>query len=163
MMHEGRRHLILATASLLAATLCFAQDQPIQESRLEVTDVQFEPLQQGKNVVRVEVRNLSDKDQVFRTHIGTRSPDYGRDGVGWGTGFFKTIPAGQTVWTRFVFKIQGPMTESTWVRLTFGNPGPQEGFDEEAWLQGKRASFQKTEYKGHDLPDGVPPGSARLR
>jgi hypothetical protein len=152
-MRETGRRLTLATAALLVATLSFAQDQPAQQTSLQVTNVQFEPLHRGKNVVRVEVRNASDTDQVFRTHIYTRSPDYGRDGIGWGAGFFKTIPVGLTVSTRFVFKIQGPMTESTYVRLTFSNPGPQEGFDEDAWLKGggSKQSFKRIEYRGHDL------------
>jgi hypothetical protein len=153
-MRETARHLVVGVATLLAATLTFAQDQSARQTPLEVTNVQFELLQQGKNVVRVEVRNLSDSDQVFRTHIGTRSPEYGRSGAGWGTGFVKTIPAGKTVWTRFVFKIQGPMTKSTYVKLTFSSPGPQEGFDEEAWLKGggSKQSFKQTVYQAGDLP-----------
>ncbi len=152
-MLEENRHMVLATLALLAATLCSARAQPAQETKLEVTDVQFDPLQQGKNVVRVEVRNASDRAQVFRTHMYTRSPEYGRGGVGWGAGFFKTIPAGATMWTRFVFKIQGPLTESTYVRLTFSNPAPEDDFDEEAWLRGEGWNqwFKRTEYQAGDL------------
>ncbi len=145
---RGRKYL--AVAVILLVPWCLAQ--AAQQASLEVTKVQFEPLQQGKNVVRVEVRNTSDQNQVFRTHIQTRSPDYA-GGVGWGTGFFETIPAPETIWTRFVFKIQGPVTESTYIRLTFANPGPQKGFDEAASLQGDgwKQSFKQTEYKSRDL------------
>lgn len=124
-----------------------------QETTLDVLDVQFDPLQQGKNIVKAHIRNTSGRDQMFRIHIYTRSPEYGRRGVGWGTGFFKIIPAGQTRWTRSAFKIQGPLTDSTYVRLTFSNPGAAERFDEEVWTQsqGWKQSFQKTTYPALDL------------
>ncbi len=151
-MRARNRHPVLVLVTLLLVALAAAYGQPTQETELEVTNVQFEPLRQGKNVVRVEVRNRSDEDQVFRTHIGTRSPEYG-PGVGWGTGFFETIPADQTIWTRFGFKIQGPMTESTYVRLTFSNPGTQREFDEDTWLkrEGWNEWFQRTQYPAGDL------------
>lgn len=148
-----KNRCLVAAVWLLGAISCTVHAQSAQETKLEVTDVQFEPLQQGKNVVRVEVRNASNEDQVFRTHIFTRSPEYGRGGVGWGTGFFDTIPAGKTVWTRFAFKIQGPMTKSTLIRLTLSNPGPQEGFSEEAWAksEGPNQWFKRTEYQARNL------------
>lgn len=148
----GKGHFVLVTIVSLTArgTVCA---QPTQETKLEVLGVRFEPLQQGKNVVHVEVKNASDQDQVFRTHIQTRSPEYGRSGVGWGTGFFETIPASEAAMTRFVFKIQGPMTESTYIRLTFSNPGTSDGFDEEVWFQrqGWKQYLQQTEYQAGDL------------
>ncbi len=152
-MLKGSRHLALATVTLLAVTPYALHAQPTQETELEILSVRFEPLRQGKNVVRIEVKNASEQDQVFRTHIYTRSPDYGRSGVGWGTGFFETIPASETKWTRLVFKVQGPVTESTYVRLTFSNPGSQEGFDEDAWEkdQGWNKWFKRTEYQARDL------------
>lgn len=104
-------------------------------SHLKAVDVDFEPIRQGKNVVRVKVQNISSEDQVFRMQIYTRSPDYGEKGVGWGTSFFETVKAGETKSARFVFKIQGPVTDSTYVRLDFHNPGPAEGFDVEQWRQ----------------------------
>ena len=144
-------------ALLLVALIPIAQaddNQPNQKTELEIISVRFEPLQQGKNVVHVEVRNPSDQDQMFRTHTYSRSPEYGRRGVGWGAGFFGTIPAQSTTSTRFVFKIQGPLTGSTYMRLTFRNPGTVAEFDEEAWnqKQGWRQFFQKTTYSAADLP-----------
>ena len=153
-MFERAGYLLLTAVMLLAATGGSTRAQGQQPAtKLEVTDLQFEPLQQGKNVVRVEVKNTSQLDQVLRTHIYTRSPEYGRHGVGWGAGFFKTIPAGATVWTRFAFKIQGPLTESTFIRLTFVNAGPRNGFNEEAWLNGETRNqwFKRAEYQARDL------------
>ena len=94
--------------------------KPATES--EVLDVQFEPIRQGKNIVRVNVRNDSDDEQVFAIHIYTRSPDYGKKGVGWGTVFFETIEPNATKACRFAYKIQGPVTENTWLKLKFYNP-----------------------------------------
>ena len=125
----------------------------IIESSLEVLDIDFEPIHQGKNVVRVKVRNTSEEEQMFRLQIYTRSPDYGRSGVGWGTSFFESIKAGETKQARFAFKIQGPITESTYVRLDFHNPGPAAGFDMEKWYQKKERKkwFKRIKYSANDL------------
>lgn len=68
-----------------------------QETMLEIVVVRFEPLQQGKNVVHVQVRNTSDRDQMFRIHIYTRSPEYGRGGVGWEKGPFLSLELSRVV------------------------------------------------------------------
>lgn len=146
----------MAPMLLLVALIPVAQaddSPPNQETMLEIVSVRFEPLQQGKNVVHVEVRNPSDRDQMFRTHMYSRSPEYGRNGVGWGAGFFATIPAESTTSTRFVFKIQGPLTDSTYVRLTFSDLGTAAEFDEETWNQNQRwrQFFRKTTYSAADL------------
>ena len=108
-----------------------------ENSNLKILDVQFEHIRQGKNVVRVEVQNASEEEQMFRTQIYTRSPNYGRSGVGWGTSFFDSIKPKETKWTRFVFKIQGLVTDATYVRLDFHNPGSAASFDMEKWAKNK--------------------------
>ena len=125
----------------------------LEKSNLKILDVQFEPIQQGKNIVRVNVQNASAQDQTFRIHIYTRSPDYGRSGVGWGTGFFDTIKARETKWTRFAFKIQGPITEATYIQLQFFNPGPAADFDKKKWAEneGWEKWFKKVKYSSSDL------------
>jgi beta-lactamase regulating signal transducer with metallopeptidase domain len=125
-----------------------------QNANLEILDVKFEPIRQGKNVVRVKIQNTSEEEQMFRIHIYTRSPDYGRSGVGWGTPFYERIKPKETKWTRFVFKIQGPITNATYIRLTFHNPGPAETFDEEKWWaqnQDRQTHLKKTTYKSSQL------------
>ncbi len=125
-----------------------------QSANLEILDVKFEPIRQGKNVVRVKVQNTSEEEQMFRIHIYTRSPDYGRSGVGWGTPFFERIKPKETKWTRFVFKIQGPITNATYIRLTFHNPGPAETFDKEKWWaqnKDRQTHLKKTTYKSSQL------------
>lgn len=116
-------------------------------------DVNFEPIRQGKNLVRVKVQNTSDEEQIFRIQIYTRSPDYGRRGVGWGTSFFDTIEARETKWTRFVFKIQGPITDATYIRLDFHNPGPAASFEMEKYFEKTEAKkwFKRTKYSSGDV------------
>jgi len=122
-------------------------------SNLNVLDIKFEPIRQGKNVVRVKVQNTSDEDQTFRMQIYTRSPDYGRRGVGWGTSFFETIEGREAKWTRFAFKIQGPITDATYIRLDFHNPAPAASFDLKKWLQkeGRQRWFKRIKYASTDL------------
>jgi prepilin-type processing-associated H-X9-DG protein len=122
-------------------------------SHLKVVDVDFEPIRQGKNVVHVKVQNVSDENQVFRMQIYTRSPDYGEKGIGWGTSFFETVKAGETKSARFAFKIQGPVTDSAYVRLDFHNPGPAEGFDVQQWRQKAEKSkwFKRATYTCSEL------------
>ncbi|UCD29958.1 MAG: hypothetical protein JSV03_05640 [Planctomycetota bacterium] len=117
-----------------------------QRSNLEVLDVEFEPIHQGKNVVYIKVHNHVNQDQVFSTHIYTRSPDYGK-GMGWGTRFFKTIKGDETKWTRFVFKIQGPITDATWIRLKFHNPKSISDYDYDKYFHQIRYSSADIEHK----------------
>lgn len=143
--------LSLTLTVTLAATAIYAE--PLEKSNLEVLDIKFEPIRQGKNVVRVKVQNISEQDQTFRIQIYTRSPDYGRRGVGWGTSFFDTIKAHETKWTRFAFKIQGPITDATYVRLDFHNPGPAATFDMEKYWQkiGRKKWFKRVKYSSIDI------------
>jgi hypothetical protein len=115
-----------------------------QKSNLKILDVKFEPIRQGKNIVRVKVENTSRQDQIFKISIYTRSPDYGRNGIGWGTSFSETIRGHETKWTRFAFKIQGPITDKTLLRLRFFNPDSQEGGE-------RKEPFGQRRYSGGDL------------
>ncbi|MBP7050297.1 MAG: M56 family metallopeptidase [Phycisphaerae bacterium] len=125
----------------------------IREARLEVTEVRFDPIHQGKNAVHVTVRNTSDREQVFAGHIYTRSPDYGvsepdpnNSGVGWGTsGYFDRLRPGETKSLRLVFKIQGPVTGRTYVNLRFSNPETQEAYDD-------RWCFFSRQYASAEMP-----------
>ena len=115
-----------------------------QESNLKILDIQFEPIRQGKNVVRVKAENTSGQDQAFKIGIYTRSPDYGRKGIGWGTSFSETLRQHETKWTRFAFKIQGPVTDKTWLRLRFYNPDSPNS-DE------RKEHFEQRMYASGDL------------
>ena len=115
--------LLIFISSLFASiALVPAAGGEKQESSLKILDVKFEPIRQGKNIVRVKVQNISEQDQLFKIGIYTRSPDYGPNGIGWGTSFSETIRPQETKWARFAFKIQGPITDKTLVRLSFFNP-----------------------------------------
>jgi prepilin-type processing-associated H-X9-DG protein len=109
----------------------------IRKVSLEATDVRFEPVHQGKNIVYVTIKNTSNEEQLFAAHIYTRSPDYGvsdpdpdKGGVGWGTsGYFDTLKPKEAREVRLVFKIQGPVTDRTYVNLRFSNPETEETYD----------------------------------
>jgi len=124
------------------------------ESHLEVLDVRFEPIHQGKNVVHVTVRSTSDKEQVFAAHIYTRSPDYGESGVGWGTPFFDTVKPQEQKPVRFVFKIQGPVTDRTYVNLRFFNPEAQDRYEYKRY-------FGRRQYTSTELPKAEPDQAER--
>jgi len=125
----------------------------LPETNLAVMDIQIEPIRQGKNVVRVKVKNNSEDEQMFRIQIYTRSPDYGRHGIGWGTSFFDVLKPKEMKWTRYAFKIQGPITDATYVRLDFHNPGLAAGFDVDKYFQEKLAKewFKRVRYSSIEL------------
>ncbi len=127
-----------ATLLLIKVTINEAEETAKKEAdNLEVVKIEFVPnvemeqLAQGKNVLCLNVKNKSDKDRLFAVHIYTRSPDMGPDGIGWGTVFFETIPAKQTKLVKAPFKIQGPITDNTYVRLKYYNPASEEQYDYE--------------------------------
>jgi len=115
-----------------------------EASNLKILDVQFEPIRQGKNILRVRVQNTSEQEQTLRIGIYTHSPDHGRRGMGWGTSVLDTVKGGETKWTRHAFKIQGPITDKTWLRLRFFNPDSRESRD-------SKESFEQQRYTSRDL------------
>lgn len=137
--------LAVCIAFVLASSF-FSELIAKTNSNLKVLDITFDPVKRGKNVVRVKVQNLSSLDQIFKIHIQTRSPQLGKKGVGWGTQFFDTIKAKETRLSRFVFKVQGDITDDTWVRLRFSNPRSKQ--DEES------KKFLEQKYMAKDLPQG---------
>jgi len=146
-------HVEFITTDQLAA-----RGVTIPKVSLEITDVRFEPIHQGKNIVHVTVKNTSNEEQLFAAHIYTRSPDYGvpvpepdHSGVGWGTGgYFNTLKPGQTKALRLAFKIQGPITDRTYVNLRFSNPETQKAYDGK-WY------FYSRKYMSVDLPKAAKP------
>ncbi len=99
------------------------------QSNLEILNIELEPVAQGKNTLYATIRNTSDTEQLFAIHIYTRSVDYGLHGVGWGTRFFEELKPNEIKRTRFVYKIQGPVTENTYVRVKFYNPESEKEYD----------------------------------
>lgn len=112
-------------------------------SALEVLAVAIEPVRQGKNVVRVSVRNASVAAQNFVIGIQARSPDYGR-GMGWGTQFADLIGPRETRELRFAFMIQGPITDKTRLSLSFYNPASAGDLDPASY-------FLRKQYLGPEL------------
>ncbi|UCG57479.1 MAG: hypothetical protein JSU70_21760 [Phycisphaerales bacterium] len=136
--------LALPTTFAVAQRSPEPQAPPAESANLKVLETKFEPIQQGKNVLYVKVQNSSDAEQTFAVHIQTRSPEYGRGGVGWGRPFLDEIPAGETKSVRCAFHIQGPVTDSTWVRLQFYNPLSADEYDFDK-------HFGRTKYFAGDL------------
>jgi len=124
-----------------------------QSPQFEISDVQFEPIREGKNAVRIKVQNNSNTDQTLGIHIQTQNPDYRGRFKGWGTTFFESIKPGETKWTRFGFKIYGEVMDSTWVRLQFYNPGPAKDFNKDKWLASEPWDkwFKRIKYSASDL------------
>ena len=138
---------ILSLVISIASVQAFASVE--EKTNLKILDVQFEPIRQGKNIVRVKVQNTSEHNQAFKIGIYTRSPDYGRNGIGWGTSFSETIRQHETRWARFAFKIQGPITKKTWLRLRFFNPDSHQSNERKEHFEQRRyASGDLEHYKG---------------
>jgi beta-lactamase regulating signal transducer with metallopeptidase domain len=115
------------------------------KSNFEILDVNFEPIHQGKNVVNIKVKNNSGNPQILGVHIYTRSVDYGPSGVGWGTVFFDSLKETETKICRFVYKIQGPVTANTYIRVKYYNPATEQEYNYD------KPFFEK-QYSAKDLP-----------
>jgi hypothetical protein len=124
--------LVLCTSALFEA-----KADADEKSNLEVLDIRMEPIRQGKNVVRVKVRNTSDKDQVFDIDIRTESST-----GNWQTQFPHVIVGGRTQWIRHAYKISGAIIEGLRIRLRFYTTGPVTGADG----QGTKHRFKEVEY-----------------
>ena len=121
------------------------EEVPDVQSNFEIVNIELEPVVQGKNVFYVTVQNKSDSEQLFGVHIYTRSVDYGPSGVGWATSFFETMKPNEKKRVRLVYKIQGPVTENTYLRLKFYNPETQEQCD-------YKKPFAVRLFEGNNLP-----------
>ena len=125
-----------ATLLLIKVTINEAEETAKKEANnLEVTNIEFvsnvemKQIAQGKNTLYLHVKNNTSTDQLFAVHVYTRSPDFGTDGVGWGMGFFETIKPNQTQKVKASFKIQGPITDNTYISLKYYNPESEEAYD----------------------------------
>jgi hypothetical protein len=134
-----------------------------EQSNLDILDIQFEPIHQGKNIVRVKVQNVTTQDQLLKISIYTRSPDYGRRGVGWGTSFSDVVKGSETKWARFAFKIQGPITENTWIRLRFYNPESLESRDSGDCFEQKRYASGDLEHAKQEENPAKPASQTESR
>lgn len=127
-----------------------------KNENLEILGIDFEPIHQGKNEVNIKVRNKTEKEQIFRTEILTSSPDYGKNGTGWSSlGSSKIIQPQNTETVRFVYKIQGPVTDNTWVWLVLYNPLTQEDSKREPFFV-KRFYSGDLEHSTTEFLDTVP-------
>ncbi len=118
-------------------------------NHIEVINTELEPVAQGNNTLYATVKNTSDTEQLLGVHIYTRSPDYGPDGIGWGTVFFEELQPGETKRVRFIYKIQGPVTENTYVRVKYYNPASEANYDYE---QPFAERYFQQSYRGMILP-----------
>lgn len=135
---------------LCTSTLVEAKAGADEKSNLEVLEVKMEPIRQGKNVVRVKVRNTSNEDQVFDIDIRTESST-----GNWQTQFPHVIVGGRTQWIRHAYKISGAIIEGLRIRLRFYTAGPVTGADG----QGTKHRFKEAEYYAGDLEHAEPDDS----
>jgi len=128
-----------------------------KNENLEILRIDFEPIHQGKNEVNIKVRNKTEKEQIFGTNIITLSPDeYGKHGIGWASlGSFEVIQPQNTETVRFVYKIERPVNDYTWVWLIFYNPPIQEKLTREHFFA-KRFYSGDLEHSSTEILDAVP-------
>jgi prepilin-type processing-associated H-X9-DG protein len=122
-----------------------ASTSKLAQSRLKILNTELDPVAQGKNVLYATVKNTTNTEQLFAIHIYTRSVDYGPEGIGWGTPFFEMLKPGETKRLRFVYKIQGPVTDNTYIRVKYFNPASEADYEYEK-------PFAQHLYQGADLP-----------
>ncbi len=139
-MTKHRRWLWAICIFCVLVSFCQSDVIAKTNSNLKVLDITFEPIRRGKNIVYVKVQNLSSQDQTLKIHIYTRSPRLGKSGVGWGMSFFDTIKGTETKRARFVFKIQGEITDDTWLRLGFSNPDSKQDSESKKFLENRYTS-----------------------
>ncbi|MEA3346672.1 MAG: hypothetical protein U9Q21_01115 [Candidatus Auribacterota bacterium] len=84
-----------------------------------IKDVNLEPVHQGKNIVHITVENKTAQKRFFSVNVYSRSVDFGPQGVGWGTSFREELEPDEVRKLRYAYKIQGPVTDNTYVRLRF--------------------------------------------
>ncbi|MCD4830640.1 MAG: M48 family metalloprotease [Anaerohalosphaeraceae bacterium] len=84
-----------------------------------VKNIYLESVHQGKNIVHMTVENKTGQKRFFRVNVYSRSVDFGPQGVGWGRGFYEELAPKETKKLRYAYKIQGPVTDNTYVRLRF--------------------------------------------
>jgi hypothetical protein len=119
----------------------------LPEVILEILDIKIDPIRQGKNVVRIRVQNKTEQDQVSRIQIQTHSPGFS----GWGTSFLDVTKAGETKWIRHGCRLSGPITEGTYFRLDFHNPGPTANVNIEKRQYDRADWFKRVKYGSGDL------------
>ena len=127
---------------------------------LEVKHITLEPVAQGKNVVRIRLRNVGDQPRVFAIHIFTRSPNSAGP-TGWGAPFFETIQPARVASPSFAYKIQGPITDRTEVVLSLHDLGSEREYDSDH-------PFLVKKYRGRALqrramPQGNPASQEKTR
>ncbi len=133
-----------------------SQALPTDVGKLRVISLRFEPIHQGKNVVHVEVENPTDGDQLLGAHVYTRSPKLTKRGMGWGRSWNPvTIGKNARSTLRLPFKIQGPISEHTWLRVQLWHlPSPVP----EAWWKMPPGAVLR--YTSGDLPQREGPEQA---
>lgn len=112
-------------------------------SELEVLDIKFEPIHQGKNVVHLKVKNSSNKGQTFGVDIRAEAPIRN-----WQRQFLDTIKGAETKSTSFDFEILGPITDAISIRLRFYNPPSADEFDINKWFKKIRYSYKDLDQLG---------------
>lgn len=100
------------------------------KTKLDVLDIKFELMPQGKNVVRVKVKNTSGESQTFgidiRVEGGLRN---------WQSHLFDVVRGKEIKWMSFDFEIHRPVTDGTSIRLQFYNPASVDKWNFKDWFK----------------------------
>lgn len=150
-----KRHGIIAVAFFLTFSFVPVEAEDGQKSHLQVSDIKFGPIQDGKSTVRMKVENISDRDQTFGIDIRA-------EGLlsNWQSQFLDTIRPGETKRTSFEFNVPGPVTDGSLVRLRFFNPTSQIGSPRELDMS---AWFREEKFYGKKFKPGTAAPPVRPR
>jgi tetratricopeptide (TPR) repeat protein len=127
---------------------------------LEVREVRFDPVAEGKNSFAVQVCNLTDKAQVFAVHIQTKSAiQIGSETIrpGWGTQFSRHLAPKEEKSCRFVYRFLDTPNAESWVRLRFYNPTSEEVRRFEDHFQEVKRSGTELEARKPEAPPQAAP------
>jgi hypothetical protein len=138
---------IIILLVLCTFTLVEAKSGAEKKSNLEILDIKLEPIQQGKNVVRLKVQNNSDEAHAFSIDVRTESST-----GNWQTQFTHTIKGSETKWIRQAYKINSIIAARTRIRLRFYTVGSATG----AGGEGTNQYFKEAVYFAGDLRHAEP-------
>jgi hypothetical protein len=128
-----------------------------KKDALEVLDIKFDPIHQGKNVVRVKAKNTNEQEQVFAVDIQAQSRL-----SGFGKTSFEHLGPNETKSIRFEFELTGPISDATRIQVRFHNPPSKEQYDGGAFFRQVRYTSGDLEHRNLE-EDRQKPASQRQR
>jgi hypothetical protein len=133
----------------LASPTAMAGEPAVRSAKLEVTDIKFDPIAAGKNVVTVTVRNLTDRTQVLKLDIRTQPA---AQGGGWQTQFPEDLGPREQKTLRFGYAFSAAPQAEGFVRLRFYDFLPVEDQQFTEFFREVRRSVSEIGLRGAEPP-----------